>query len=494
MKYVQVYERCRGRALCVVAAAVMVWLATGHAFGDDFQQLVSDAHSEGTVSVLVTGWHAITGDEALQGSSGSGPVAITGDEFVEDLRTASREVSVVRRYEHFPVLAVRMDTAALRHAKSYRTSVEVWEDPVLEPLLRESTRMVGADDAWRRGYTGEGVAVAVIDDGADVRHPFLEGRVIFEGCFADRCPNGENAMTGRGSAFPVGTHGTHVAGIVLGRSRNDGLAGVGPDLQLVIINVANRDSRGMSGNGILGALDIVIRLARAHPGVIAAVNMSLGASRKNSGVCRSRIWDLASKLLRQENVAVAVASGNDSRASRAAPVGFPACIDGFISVGAVTKTAQVADFSNSGSPIELLAPGVQIRSSIVKGSGGRLTRGFDKFSGTSMAAPHVAAALALLQQAVPRSSVAARVEALKETGRPIRDARNGITTPLIDVGQAIAYVRGDGSGTDGGSPPEPEPEPEPEPQPRPPSREEPPQEDGEAPQPDQEKGQWTPIT
>ena len=435
------YRKSDGRNIRHLAVALMAFFATGLAVADDFERLVANAGPERTVSVMVTGWYAVTGEMTTQGSRGDGTVAVTGDEFVEHLRSASTQVSVTRRYENLPVLAMEMDGAALRRAKMRGSGVEIWEDPVLEPLLQQSTRIVGADDAWRRGYTGAGVAVAVIDDGADVDHEFLQGRVIFEGCFADQCPNGQPAMIGPGAAYPVGPHGTHVSGIVLGQSRSTDLSGVGPDLRLIIINVANRNSRGMSGNGILAALDVVITLARYNPGVIGAVNMSLGASRDSFGICQSSIWDLASRLLRETGVAVAVASGNDSRSQRAAPVGFPACIEGFVSVGAVTKTGRVADFSNSGPSLELLAPGVEILSSVAKPSGGRITRGFESWPGTSMAAPHVAGALALIYQAAPERTVAERVAALKDTGQRIRDPRNGVTVPLIDLGEAIEYLQ-----------------------------------------------------
>ena len=98
--------------------------------------------------------------------------------------------------------------------------------------------------------------------------------------------------------------------------------------RLIIINVANRTSRGMSGSSILGGLDTVITLAWHNPGLIGAVNMSLGMARNSGGVCRSWIWDLASRLLRDAGVAVAAASGNDSKSNRAAPVGFPAMYRG----------------------------------------------------------------------------------------------------------------------------------------------------------------------
>ncbi|MDD9985401.1 MAG: S8 family serine peptidase [Spirochaetaceae bacterium] len=434
-----------------IVTVTALLLAAVAADGDDFDLLSAGAQSRGVVSVLVTGWHPITGDMAPQGSSGDGMVAITGDEFVQDLRTASDQVAVTRRYDNLPVLAMTMDGAALRRAKS-QSGVELWEDPLLWPLLSDSTEMVGASEAWRRDYTGLGVVVAVIDDGVDIEHPFFGRQAIFEACFADRCPNGRPQMVGPGAAQPVGTHGTHVAGIVLGRSGPDGLSGVGPALHLVMINVANRDADGMKSNSVIAALDLIITLARYNPGVIGAVNMSLGVPRNTSGVCRSRAWDLASALLRQHGVAVVVASGNDSSASHAEPVRFPACVEGFIGVGAVSKAADVADLSNSGPTLELLAPGVEILSSVFGSSAGRMTRGFARLSGTSMAAPHVAAALALLHQAAPGSTVAERVRALQETGRPVTDARSGIAAPLIHVGRAIKYLHTEASSAQIGAP------------------------------------------
>ena len=469
----------RRSLLAVLLVAAGHLPAAERALADDFERLVASAESEGKVPVLVTGWHAITGDELKQGSRGDGPVAITGDEFVRELEATSPSISVTRRYRNFPVLAMEMDAASLRAAKSSGSGVEIWEDPVLEPLLEESVELVGAPEAWRAGYAGRGLAIAIIDDGADTRHPFLARRTVFEGCFSDVCPNRRAAMLGRGAAFPSGSHGTHVAGIALGGAVNEDLAGVGPDLRLIIINVANRRSGGMSGRNILAGLDVVLTLAQRYPGIIGAVNMSLGGARERPGVCHSRIWDLASRLFRQVGVPVVVASGNDSEEDRAAPVSFPACIEGFISVGAVTKSEEVASFSNSGPTLDLLAPGVDIRSSIVKGEGGRLKRGFASLPGTSMAAPHVAAAFALLKQASPESSVSELLRALKRTGREVRDPRvGGVEAELIDIGEAIESI---GSASSGASlPPVPQMNLEPEP--------------GSEPKPDEEDKQWKPIT
>ena len=450
------------RALAGVALAGGVSLSSA-AMADDFNRLLSAAEDAEVVSTMVTGWRAITGDEALRGSSGDGPVAITGDEFVRDIESVSSRVTVTRRYENFPVMAMDMDAAALRRAKAYGdgASVEVWEDAVRYPTLRDSTQMVNVESAWQSGYTGRGVAVVVIDTGADSSHPALRDRVIFEGCFASRCPNGEISMLGPGAASPVHYHGTHVAGIVLGRDRSDRTYGVGPDLQLVVFNVANPEPpHGMRDSSIFGAFDATLRLAESGT-PIGAVNMSLGSARDESGVCRSAIYDMASTLFRRFGIPVVVASGNDGNADQSAPVGHPACIEGFISVGAVTKSNAVASFSNSGSILDLLAPGVDIRSAMPRDAA---SDGYEEKNGTSMAAPHVAGAIALLRQAAPNAAAGQLLAALQSTGVPVRDDRNGVTVPMIDVSAAIrqfASLRdagppGDGDASGGPvQPPEP---------------------------------------
>ena len=71
----------------------------------------------------------------------------------------------------------------------------------------------------------------------------------------------------------------------------------------------------MSGRNILAGLDVVLTLARRYPGIIGAVNMSLGAPRQSYGHCRSRIWDLAARELRRAGVAVVVRRGTTRAAT-----------------------------------------------------------------------------------------------------------------------------------------------------------------------------------
>jgi uncharacterized protein YegP (UPF0339 family) len=123
------------------------------------------------------------------------------------------------------------------------------------------------------------------------------------------------------------------------------------------------------------------------------------------------------------------ASGNDGEPDA---ISFPACVTGAVSVGSVDKTDEVSYFSNISPLVSLLAPGGSILSSVPGGD-------FDVYDGTSMAAPHVAGAWAILKQATPDASVDQLLSLLQQTGVPITDTRYGIghTKPRINVAGAM---------------------------------------------------------
>ena len=245
---------------------------------DDFRVLPSDVGGGKTVAVMVTGWAQGSGTSAVGGRLAEDQA----EAFVRAMSTAGR-VSGVRRFEHLPAIAMSIDADALAAAESHGAGIRVWKDLPVEPLLSVSGRMVGADRAHRGGHTGRGVWVAVIDTGVDVGHPFIAGRPLVEACFADRCPNGRGRMVGVGAARPVGGHGTHVAGIALGRGER--MAGVAPEAGLIAINVFNSNGRARNSH-VLAALDWLIDVASTRFATIASINMSLGSPVHRAAACR----------------------------------------------------------------------------------------------------------------------------------------------------------------------------------------------------------------
>jgi subtilisin family serine protease len=117
--------------------------------------------------------------------------------------------------------------------------------------------------------------------------------------------------------------------------------------------------------------------------------------------------------------------------SLANAISFPACISSAISVGSTTKQNAISGFSNSASFLSLLAPGSAIISSVPGG-------GYGTFSGTSMAAPHVAGAWAVLKSAKPSATVSQVLTALQNSGVPITDGRNGVVKSLIQIGDTAS--------------------------------------------------------
>src|SRR5437867_1550581 len=160
----------------------------------------------------------------------------------------------------------------------------------------------------------------------------------------------------------------------------------------------------------------------------AAVNMSL-AGGLFSSTCDGEEYKPFIDNLRAAGIATVVAAGNDGSTDQ---LSAPACVSTAVSVGATTKNDEVAYFSNVAPFLSLFAPGDEILSSYPGGE-------FAVASGTSMAAPHVTGAWAVLKQAAPAASVDEVLRALNDTGVMITDTRAGTGTirPRIQVDMAL---------------------------------------------------------
>ena len=367
--------------------------------------------------------------------------------------------SSVKRFETIPFLAMEVTREGLDVLRASVDVVSIEEDAWLRPSLLESTQIIGATAAWASGFSGSGQNVAILDTGVDKTHSFFAGKIISEACYSSNsststsvCPGGVTESTSAGSGVNcppsvVGCdHGTHVAGIAAGKSVN--FSGVARDANIIAIQIFSRvTNQTACGNSQPCALaansDIIKGLERVavlrNTLNIAAVNMSLGGGRffANCDTDNPSMTAVISNL-RAAGVATVIASGNEGFTNA---VSFPACISSAISVGSTddgslnTTLDTVSSFSNSASILTMLAPGRWINSSVPDNK-------FGNSSGTSMAAPHVAGAWALLKSAAPNASLQQISNALTSTGKPITDNRNGITKPRIRVDAAISSLTG----------------------------------------------------
>lgn len=280
----------------------------------------------------------------------------------------------------------------------------------VDPLRAEQWGLdrLAAEPTWTR-TTGRGVVVAVIDTGVQSDHPDLAGQVLPVIDVLDPTATG-------GPATDLNGHGTHVAGVVAALSGNGtGGSGLAPDARVLPVRVLAADGSGRDSDVAAG----VLKAVDAHADVL---NLSLG------GTTRSPVLSSAIGYAVAHGVVVVAAAGNDGAGTN--PVEYPAAEPGVLGVGAVDVHDVLAPFSSTGSYVDLVAPGVQVLSTL-KGSG------YGWGSGTSMAAPFVSASAALLLAAgVPRTEVADRlVASAQDLGAPGRDPSYG--AGMVDVRDAL---------------------------------------------------------
>ncbi|MBW2425574.1 MAG: S8 family serine peptidase [Deltaproteobacteria bacterium] len=353
----------------------------------------------------------------------------------------------------FPLLghaAARTGPQALLNLVETDLVEQIEMDALHHPSLDDSLVQIGADLAHADGSRGDGSVIVFLDTGIDSTHPMLAGRVLDEACFSNTsdCPNGEEEMFGPGAAIPCDfgcDHGTHVAGIAAGADAGDGLVGLAPEASLIAIQIFSDvgGSAAAYSSDILAALQHVLALVPFH--AISVVNLSFGGSvysteeSCNQAVASQRF---ALELLRQAGVASVAAAGNQSFTNA---LTSPACLSNVISVGSVSQDGEPSRFSNSAAFLSLLAPGESIETA--ENGGGTVVG-----TGTSLSAPHVAGAIALMREAVPDATVGEIENALALSGVPVLDDRNGVTTPRIRVAEAIDLLAATAAGPPSGDP------------------------------------------
>jgi len=271
--------------------------------------------------------------------------------------------------------------------------------------------MIHADAVWNQGIYGQGVTVAVVDTAVDITHPQLIPRFAIN----DKEANGNSGVDDDNNGYvddmlgwdfirnaPPAVitdktvyHGTHVAGIIAADPTKGPMSGVAPQAKLIQASFLDDDHGDMS-NAILAIQYAASRGARI-------INASWGG-KDCSETLKETIADVGNK-----GVLFVVASSNEGYDyDRLGPsyYRYPAVFNlpNMLSVAATDIMDQMTDFSNrSYSLVHIGAPGSSIRSTVPTAAD---STGYAALSGTSMAAPFVSGAAALLWSAKPNATVA----------------------------------------------------------------------------------------
>lgn len=292
------------------------------------------------------------------------------------------------------ILVKRVERDVLRHATA---------KPVPSQVLPWGVDRIDAEKAWTAA-TGFGVKVAVLDTGISLSHPDLKGNI----------GGGYNTIDPSRAAEDLNGHGSHVAGIIAAVNNGIGVVGVAPVVSLYAVQVLSA-----AGSGYCS--DIIEGIGWSADNGMKVANMSFGGSQ----ACPGEIDALDQAVA--VGVTLVAAAGNNSGGS----VDWPARHDKVIAVSATNADNQFAFFSSAGAEVDLAAPGVSIYSTYKK-------NGYTTLSGTSMAAPHVSGAAALVLQKYPSFTPAQVKARLESTAENLGLSANKQGAGLVD---AEAVVR-----------------------------------------------------
>jgi len=265
----------------------------------------------------------------------------------------------------------------------------VYDEIKYKAHLTHSVSQIKADKVQQDlGYTGKGVVVGIIDTGIDYMHPALGGG-IGEGY---KVIGGYDFENDDSDPIDDEGHGTHVSGIVAGES--DSIIGVAPDAQLLAVKVLDENGYGETSNIIRG-IEYCYDPDNdpTTDDKVDVLNMSLGSFRTAPNPMDSII-----NTVSEAGILCVISAGNYGEYSS---IGSPGTAREALTVGACDSDFELTGFSSRGpDPIydqikpEVVAPGDEIYSSVLNGQ-------YERYSGTSMAAPHITGVAALIKEKYP---------------------------------------------------------------------------------------------
>lgn len=237
--------------------------------------------------------------------------------------------------------------------------------------------LVEAASIWEDSNQGEGIVIAVIDTGIDTDHPDLKDQIIDGRNFTSDYDGDPNIFEDNNG------HGTHVSGTIAASLDNEGVVGVAPKAKILSLKALTGEGAG-NYDWIINAINYAIEWRGPEQERVRVISMSLGGPEDVP-----EMHEAIQKAVSQD-ISVVVAAGNEGDNSEDTfEYAYPGKYNEVIQVGAVDNNLALAPFTNTNEEIDLVAPGVEVMSTY-------LGNKYASLSGTSMATPHIAGAVALL--------------------------------------------------------------------------------------------------
>jgi subtilisin len=335
----------------------------------------------------------------------------------------------VREFSSLDIVTAKMPAQAAEGLQNNPNVRYVEENGRMHALAQDlpwGIDRVDAEVAHANGETGNGADIAIVDTGIDSDHPDLqdnlgEGKAFVEcgsGGYFGNCSFQGNSNSCNTAWDDDNDHGTHCAGTADAVNNSEGVVGVSTEATLHAVKVLDCGGSG-SYSDIAAGIEYV-----ADQGWDVG-SMSLGGDSGSSALKDAVVY------AKDQGVLLVAAAGNDGECTDC--VGYPAAYPETMAVSSTNDSDDLSSFSSQGPEVDIAAPGTDVYSTV--------PGGYDTFSGTSMATPHVAGAGGQLM--ANGSSNTDAQSRLESTAEDIGLSSNESGSGLLDAAAALGLDSSD---------------------------------------------------